>query len=215
MSELLESQIPIARQVDFDAFVKDLMDSNALSIEDAAEEAVETFSSDYDISGLFIYRNKREFDEKVKVETRCKTIEKAGKGTDTFINANFAFQGLIKLLKDSDENVKEGMWHMFNSKRIVNSLIQLLIVQKTDDKKEEIGEIDSDSDEEDEDEAKVLQTVAVLDFLIFIIQSAFASSQYFQDLALFCALDEVRFCFFFSSCIMLMDSINCRKYQHS
>lgn len=194
MSELLESQTPIARQVDFDAFVKDLMDSNALSIEDAADEALETFSSNYDILGLFIYKNKREFDEKVKVETRCKVIEKASKGTETFINANFAFQGLIKILKDSDEIVREGIWHMFTSRKIVHSLVQLLIVQKMDDKKEEIGEIDSeDSDEEDEDEAKILQIVAILDFLIFIIQSAFTSPQYFGNFEVFYAFDEVKF----------------------
>jgi hypothetical protein len=195
MSELLESQ-PVARQVDYDAFTKDLMDSNGLSIEEAAEEAIETFSTEYDTVGLFLYRNKREYDEKVKVETRCKTIENASKGIDSFINANFAFQGLIKILKDSDNNVKQGIWHMFESRGLLGSLIQLLAVNEREENENEktpLGEVDSDdSDEEDEDEAKILQTVAVLEFSLLIIQTALTSPQYLRSIETFCFLDEMK-----------------------
>ena len=179
------------RQADYDAYFKDLMESEGLSVDEAAEQVNESISSQYDVYNLFMYKNKRELDEKVKVETRCVTIEKAGKGTDSFINANFAFQGLVKILKDCDAVVREGTWHLFESRKLMRSLIQLLVVKEdAEDNKKVLGEVDSDSDEEDEDEARILQTMAVLDFSMVIIQSAKTSRQYFHDFELFHTLDE-------------------------
>ena len=179
------------RQADYDAYFKDLMESEGLSVDEAAEQINESISSQYDVHNLFMYKNKRELDEKVKVETRCVTIEKAGKGTDSFINANFAFQGLVKILKDCDAVVREGTWHLFESRKLIRSLIQLMAVkEEAEDNKKVLGEVDSDSDVEDEDEARILQTVAVLDFSMVIIQSAKSSRQYFHDYELFCTLDE-------------------------
>jgi hypothetical protein len=179
------------RQADYDAYFRDLMDSEGLSVEEAAEQTIESISNQYDVYNLFLYRNKRELDEKVKVETRCITIEKAAKGTDSFINANFAFQGLIKILKDSDAYIREGIWHVFESRKLIRSLILLLKVSETEEvDKEAIGEADSDSDEEDEDEAKILQTIAVLEFANSIIGSALSSPQYVHNVELFCTLDE-------------------------
>jgi hypothetical protein len=179
------------RQADYDAYFRDLMDSEGLSVEEAAEQTIESISNQYDVYNLFLYRNKRELDEKVKVETRCITIEKAAKGTDSFINANFAFQGLIKILKDSDAYIREGIWHVFESRKLIRSLIGLLKVSETEEvDKEAIGEADSDSDEEDEDEAKILQTIAVLEFANSIIGSALSSPQYVHNVELFCTLDE-------------------------
>lgn len=167
------------------------MDSDGLSVEEAAEQTIESISNQYDVHNLFLYRNKRELDEKLKVETRCITIEKAAKGTDSFINANFAFQGLIKILKDSDAYVREGMWHVFESRKLIRSLIELLKVSEAEEvNKEAIGEADSDSDEEDEDEAKILQTIAVLEFANSIIGSALSSPQCVHNVELFCTLDE-------------------------
>jgi hypothetical protein len=179
------------RQADYDAYFRDLMDSEGLSVEEAAEQTIESISNQYDVYNLFLYRNKRELDEKVKVETRCITIEKAAKGTDSFINANFAFQGLINILKDSDAYIREGIWHVFESRKLIRSLIGLLKVSETEEvDKEAIGEADSDSDEEDEDEAKILQTIAVLEFANSIIGSALSSPQYVHNVELFCTLDE-------------------------
>ena len=179
------------RQADYDAYFKDLMESEGLSVDEAAEQVNESISSQYDVYNLFMYKNKRELDEKLKVETRCVTIEKAGKGTDSFINANFAFQGLVKILKDCDAVVREGIWHLFESRKLMRSLIQLLVVkEEAEDNKKVLGEVDSDSDEEDEDEARILQTMAVLDFSMVIIQSAKTSRQYFHDFELFHTLDE-------------------------
>lgn len=191
MAEIEEESRAI-RQADYDAYFKDLMDSEGLSVEEAAEQVIESITSQYDVYNLFMYKTKRELDEKVKVETRCVTIDKAGKGTDSFINANFAFQGLVKILKDSDVVIREGIWHMFESRRLLRSLIKLLAVKEEEEvgKKGEVLGEDSDSDEEDEDEAKILQTIAVLDFSTMIVQTAISSSQYFHDLELFCTLDE-------------------------
>ena len=197
MAELVEESRAI-RQADYDAYFKDLMDTEGLSVEEAAEQVIESISSQYDVHNLFMYKNARELSEKLKVETRCVTIEKAGKGTDSFINANFAFQGLVKILKDSDLVVREGIWHIFESRRLLRSLIQLMVVKEEEEEKggkngkKPLGEEDSDSDEEDEDEAKILQTVAVLDFSIMIIQAAMSAptSGFLHDLQLFCTLDE-------------------------
>ena len=191
MAELVEESRAI-RQADYDAFFKDLMDSEGLSVDEAAEQVIESISSQYDVYNLFMYKNKRELDEKVKVETRCITIEKAAKGTDSFINANFAFQGLVKILKDSDAAVSEGIWHMFESRKLIRSLVKLLAVKEEEEveNKKVLGEEDSDSDEEDEDEAKILQTIAVLDFSTLILQAAASSRQYFHDFELFYTFDE-------------------------
>lgn len=191
MAEIEEESRAI-RQADYDAYFKDLMDSEGLNVDEAAEQVIESISSQYDVHNLFMYKNKRELDEKMKVESRCVTIEKAGKGTDSFINANFAFQGLVKILKDSDASVREGIWHMFESRKLLRSLIQLMVVKEEaeDDNKKVLGEVDSDSDEEDEDEANILQTLAVLDFSMAIVQSAKLSRQYFHDFELFFTLDE-------------------------
>jgi hypothetical protein len=179
------------RQADYDAYFRDLMDSEGLSVEEAAEQTIESISNQYDVYNLFLYRNKRELDEKVKVENRCTTIEKAAKGTDSFINANFAFQGLIKILKDSDAYIREGIWHVFESRKLIRSLVGLLKVSEAEEVgKEAIGEADSDSDGEDEDEAKILQTIAVLEFANSIIGSALSSPQYVHNVELFCTLDE-------------------------
>ena len=167
------------------------MDSDGLSVEEAAEQTIESISNQYDVFNLFLYRNKRELDEKVKVETRCITIEKAVKGADSFINANFAFQGLTKILKDGDAYVREGTWHIFESRKLIRSLVGLLKVSEAEEvDKDAIGEADSDSDEEDEDEAKILQTVAVLEFANSIIGLALSSPQYVHNVELFCTLDE-------------------------
>ena len=178
------------RQADYDAYFKDLMESEGLNVEEAAEQSIESISCQYDVFNLFLYRNKRELDEKIKVESRCVTIEKAGKGTDSFINANFAFQGLLKLLKDSDEYTREGIWHIFESRSLLRSLVCLLRVVSDDEDENEkaLGEIDSD--EEDEDEAKILQTVAVLEFSKIIIESALASPKYLHNVEAFLTLDS-------------------------
>lgn len=177
------------RQADYDAYFKDLMESEGLSVEEAAEQSIESISSQYDVFNLFLYRNKRELDEKVKVESRCITIEKAGKGTDSFINANFAFQGLLKILKDSDEYTRKGIWHIFESRSLLKSLVYLLRVvpDEEDESKKAVGEIDSD--EEDEDEAKILQTIAVLEFSKVIIELALASPKNLHNIEAFLSVD--------------------------
>lgn len=177
------------RQADYDAYFKDLMESDGLSVEEAAEQSIESISSQYDVFNLFLYRNKRELDEKVKVESRCITIEKAGKGTDSFINANFAFQGLLKILKDSDEYTRKGIWHIFESRSLLKSLFDLLRVvpDEEDEIKKAVGEIDSD--EEDDDEAKILQTIAVLEFSKVIIELALASPKSLHNIEAFLSVD--------------------------
>ena len=125
----------------------------------------------------------------MKVESRCVTIEKAGKGTDSFINANFAFQGLLKILKDSDEYTRKGIWHIFESRSLLKSLVSLLKVvpDEEDESKKAVGEIDSD--EEDEDEAKILQTIAVLEFSKVIIELALASPKNLHNIEAFLTVD--------------------------
>lgn len=191
MADSEESELRTIRQADYDAYLNDMMQTEGLNIEEAAEQAIESISSQYEVHNLFLYRNQREFDEKIKIEKSCLTIEKAGLGKDSFINANFAFQGLKKVLKDGDVAIREGIWHLLESRKLLRSLVILLKVPEEDDSsKKPAGEIDSDSDGEDEDEDKILQTVAVLDFANSTIELALASPQYVHNVELFCTLDE-------------------------
>ena len=180
-----------ARQVDFDAVVKDLIESNGLSIDEAATEAAEIFSGDYDTSGLFIYRDATEFAEKQKMETRLKTIDAASRGTETFVNANFALQGINQLLgKGVDNNITRGSWKLVETRNLIQSLVRLLVVKEEDEAGAGAGEDEEDDEEDDADEERTLQTIAVLEAAVFIAGMALRSPALFRNPTQMLTCDE-------------------------
>ena len=186
--------LPLARQQDYDAFVKDLMDNEGMSIDEAAAEALETFSSEYNPSTLFIYRTKVEMEEKTKCEMNIKTIERASRGEDSIVNATFCFQGLRQSLAGTNAALLEGTWHMIETRGLLKTLVHMLkVTEKDEDDEKVVDKIGEDSDEdEDEDENAILLTVSILDFTNLMLQNASSASsiRYFRNMELFLSLDE-------------------------
>ena len=182
--------LPFARQQDYDALVKDLIESDGMSIEEAAAEALATFEEEFNPAGLFIYRSKAEMDEKLKVESNIKTIEKASRDEDTVVNASFCFQGLRQSLGGANAALLEGTWHMIEARGLLKTLLRMLkVTEKDEDEGEKALGEDSDEDE-DEDENAILLTVTVLDFTTFLLQAASTSARFFRDVNGFVTLDE-------------------------
>lgn len=185
-----EGSLPLARQQDYDALVKDFMESDGMSIQEAADEALETFAEEYNPAGLFIYRNKAEMEAKLKLQANINTIEKTSRGEDSVVNASFCFQGLRQSLGETNAALLEGTWHMIEARGLIKTLVQMLkVTQKDEDEGEKAMGEDSDEDE-DEDENAILLTVTVLDFANFLLQAASTSSRFFRDVEGFITLDE-------------------------
>jgi hypothetical protein len=183
-------ELPLARQPDYDLFVKELVDTEGMSIEDATQEAAETFVGEYNTASIFMYKSKDEFDEKTKIETRCRTIENASCGKDSYVNASFCIKGLQQLLTGgADQRIVEGTWHILESRELPKALVKLLAVKEEDDDKDDIGEDDDDEDY-DADEDKILQTISIVDFYCLLIQAASSVPQYLRNIEALFTLDE-------------------------
>ncbi len=182
--------LPLARQQDFDALMKELIETDGMSIEEAADEALATFTEAYNPASLFIYRNKAEMEEKLKVESNIKTIERASRGEDSVVNATFCFQGLRQSLGGTNASLLEGSWHMIEARGLFKTLLQMLkVIEKEEDEGEKAMGEDSDEDE-DEDENTILLNVSVLDFTNFLLQAASTSARFFRDVDGFITVDE-------------------------
>jgi len=159
----------LARQVDFDQIVREIVQSGG-SWDDAAAEAIETFTeSNYDLSALFIYTNKAEYEEKEQVEKRCRTIEDVGVGKATMVNMIFALQGLTQKINSSPELAKKSI-RLLESRGVLNSLLKALqTLQKSDDDEEDEENSHGEEDSDDEDENKVLQKVEIWNFILYLL----------------------------------------------
>lgn len=98
-------------------------------------------------------------------------ISQAAAGNDTFVNANFSFQGLVKILSASD---RVEPWRLLESLNLMDALVRLLDVDAGEDKASH-GEDDSE-DEDDADAHRKLQVEAVLNFMLFFILRGLSSS---------------------------------------
>ena len=170
----VEEEVKLAKQVEFDALVGQLMEEGAL-LEDAVSETLEILEEDGQcIDYLYVYRNESEQREKEKVLKNCQTIEKTGRGEETTVNCLFAFQGLQQAFKDSNQVKAKNSWRLAESRGIVVSLVKLLAVR---DKDEERGS-DSDAsdnsngedEDEDEDEDEILFVVDTLKMLLMVAE---------------------------------------------
>jgi hypothetical protein len=152
----------LARQVDFDQIVMDLLDDGMHSWEEAVREARDTFlESNYDISGLYLYTSQREFEAKQQMEARFHTLESVACGKESFVNMVFVLQGLLQTLRSSEllGTVVLGSKRMFEQRkgfRTILSIFQRISKEQsvrddTEDYKAN-GE-DSDGDDHDDDNA--------------------------------------------------------------
>jgi hypothetical protein len=164
-----------ARQVDFDGLVKIYVNDGAV-LEDAVTEALESLTeTGFHFDSVYVYRNDAEKELKDHIESRIATIEKAAAGTDSFVNANFAMQGILQCLEQKrSESIVEQVAILLHSRSAVRTALNLIPAVKDDDEEDagkDNGE-DDDSDE-DEDEENALVTVSVLDFIIKIANVEF------------------------------------------
>jgi hypothetical protein len=181
----------VAKQLEFDHIVKEIIQSGN-DWSEAVQEALETFQdSNYDITSLYLYTNKLEYEEKEKVEKRCRTIEDVLQGKDSVVNLTFALQGLSQTIKCNNNN-SVGTIKLTEYRKIVHNLIRILSqLCKEDDDEDNDAEGNShgegdDSDEEN-DENKILQKIIILDFLLFYLTISPTLFRRYEELLL---LDE-------------------------
>lgn len=176
----------LAKQAEFDHIVKELVEAGN-DWSEAVQEAVETFQeSNYDLSGLYLYSSKLEWDEKEKAEKRCRTVEDVVQGKDTVVNLSFALQGLTQTIKCNNNNSK-GTLLLCESRKIAQNLIRILANLSKEDEEEMEESGGEDSDEEDEEENLIMQKNTILDFLLFYIALPVTAFRSHADLLL---LDE-------------------------
>jgi hypothetical protein len=152
----------LARQVDYDALYNDLLQSGIVP-EDAAKEVHETFcEGGYDVSAIYAYDNEKDLQMKTILFEKFKVVSNAAIGKDSFVNANFAFQSLMRIL--ATDNL--GPWRAMESSNLFGCLVNLLDISATDDE----GDKSDGEDEDDEDDHVQLQVESVLDMALYYVQ---------------------------------------------
>lgn len=183
-------------QLNFDKLVSEY--SKDAAIDDAILEAIESLKeANIPSDGIFLYSNQIELGEKQKMDSRCVTIENASKLNESFVNANFAMQGIKQILCGSPEDsVTIGSWKLIQNRRLFQNVLKLIPAPSGDDTEDQkdmnIGLThfniilewfcknisydlliiidEDDDDEDDEEEDKILTTVQPLEFLIMLIR---------------------------------------------
>ena len=159
----------LARQVDYDALHAELLNSG-LPVDEAAMETYETFvSENYDMSGVFAYRNDEERELKDSLMSKFQVIKNAAAHNDSFVNASFAISSIKKILAID----QLGPWRLLESSSFLNDLLKLLRVEEED-------RGDQEDDDDDDEEHRVLQITAVLQMSLFYILEG-TSGQRFRN----------------------------------
>ena len=155
------SSKPLVSQATFDKAVTDAQDEEGMTLEEACLDTIECLEEDFDLSGLFLYRNESQLTEKNAQENRLTTLEKVASCQESFVNASFCFQGLRQVLLGDEI----GNWALCKSRNVIRTLVHMLPGAEEDDEVEE----DDDSDSDDEDEDRQLQSIDVMEMLKFIL----------------------------------------------
>ncbi len=162
----VEEEVKVAKQVEFDAVVGQLMEEGAL-LEDAVSETLEILEEDgQGLDYLYVYRNESEQRDKDKILKNCQTVEKCGRGEETTVNCTFSFQGLQQAFNDADQLKSKHSWRLAEARGIVVSLVKLLAVKEEEEKDRK----SDDSDDSDEEEDEILFMVEVLRMLLMIAE---------------------------------------------
>jgi hypothetical protein len=156
-------------QKDYDTMIRQIMNDGATA-EDAAIEAIDIFTQEgMNTERVYMYKSSFELSEKEKLDSRFGTIEKALRGNESFINANFALQGMKQILCGEPTNdFVVGAWLLMLSRKMTSMCIHLIPSPKNEADSEEDKEENTKGnaeDDEDEDEDNVLATVSILEFL--------------------------------------------------
>lgn len=120
-------------QSNYDKLVSEY--SKDTPIEDAILEAIESLKdANIPSHGIFLYCNQIELGEKQKMDSRCVTIENASKLSESFVNANFAMQGIKQILCGSPEDsVTIGSWKLIQSRKLFQTVLKLIPSPSGDD----------------------------------------------------------------------------------
>ena len=188
----------LARQVDYDALFKSLVEEEGLTVSEACQETYNTFTGDgqYNTGAIFAYADESALQLKTSIMEKMGTIVKAAEGKDSFVNANFAFQGLQKLLTSSSPTDSfVAPWRMLESFSFLNSLLSLLHVESKSEEEEEDENSHGEEDSDDDTEEHIsLQLQAVLNMILFYLEGG---SKYhrFRDMPNSCLLsgDQMEF----------------------
>lgn len=160
MAEFTVKQI--AKQNQYDALYNDML-KEGYSHEDCYSECLEIFD-DHDTSFVFMYKTMQEYEYKTKLDQRCTVIDNVCNNIDSFVNANFAIQGITSCLVDCSP-LGCMSWKLISSRNLPKSvLVMMTSAVKSDDDEDN----DSDHDEEEEEEGRILQIMTIFNFLLFL-----------------------------------------------
>jgi hypothetical protein len=173
-----------ARQADFDAIVAELI-INGSNLEDSVLETSDQFrNSNLDLSNLFIYSKASEYEDKLKIENYCRSMERAALHNESIVNMSFSINGLMSIIRKNN-SISVGAIRIIESRKIFSTIIQILIQMNSSNNEEfdadSNGENDDDSD--DEDENRILQRIILFDFLLFLMERANLFNNYHSVIA--------------------------------
>jgi hypothetical protein len=159
----------VVTQAIFDAMVKQEEEEGA-TLEEAAAAVCDDMGGD-DMTGVFKYSNTKEQEECAKSLNACQTLLKCADGTDTYVNASFALQGLFQGIQ-TDVPCAIHRLALLKGQKIVNTLIRFMALPVEGDAEPSGGcgggddsDSDSDSDSDDEDAERLSKGAHALEFL--------------------------------------------------
>lgn len=139
-----------AKQADFDMMVEDFIKQQT-PLHEACIDAIETLTrSNYDLSNLYLYHNEEEYQEKQRIENRCKTIESILSNSSYLMNLSFAIKGLVHVFEDgaNEEEItrRRHAIRLIETRKLFSILLSVLRA---------LSESHDDEDGEDEDEGEM------------------------------------------------------------
>ena len=181
MAAFGEEGVKVARQIEFDTLCGGLVEEGIL-LEDAVEETLGMLEGERDMGLLFVYRTQDEKNDKDKLMTQCKTIERTAAGEETDVNCLFAYQGLKSTLS-GDEGTRA--LRFVEGRNLIKTLIKACNVKEGEgeESEDEMEEEDSDGEDPEEDRIYFLEnTLEVLESLL--------SSEFYQPRPVCIGLSE-------------------------
>lgn len=194
---------PLARQIEYDFTVDDLISSGS-TVEDAIEEANVLFNEEYDTRLLYMFRNANDIKLKQQLQDKIDTIEANG---DNPVAITFALSGMMQMLSSSDSHTSNMTWKLIEAKKLPQSVVRVLRQYKVKEDEEDIVDKDSD-DDEDEEENNILQILNILDFLLYVaMEGVKVPDRLYNPSELF-SLDEEAIAILYQRLDEYIDNIN-------
>lgn len=118
-----------------------------------------------DLSTVFLYENQNEMLEKEKMVGRCITVEKCSKKQESFVNANFAMQGIKQLLSGNPiDRVTVGCWKLIEARGLFQTILDIIPTPDAygDVENMKCSEEGDDDDDDDDTELKITMSLQFL-----------------------------------------------------